>query len=170
MNDKRMETLAIYFAKYKHRNQVRKYTNEPYFVHCREVAHIIKGATGDIDVICAAYLHDTVEDTTATFEQIEALFNPRVRQLVYEVTDVSKSEGGNRATRKKFDREHIWNASPNGQLIKLADLISNTSSILQHDPSFAKVYLAEKGLLLEGMIRQEPLYTKALKIINTKEK
>jgi hypothetical protein len=65
------------------------------------------------------------------------------------LTDVSKPTDGNRAKRKNMDREHIAKASLQAKTIKLADLIDNTRSIVEHDPKFAKVYLTEKALLLE---------------------
>ncbi len=143
---------AIEYAKEKHKNQKRKYTGEPYFNHCNEVANIIirEGRVFNCDesVIAAAYLHDVVEDTDARIEDIERIFGKRVAQLVSEVTDVSKPTDGNRKTRKEIDRKHLEKASPEGQTIKLADLISNSHSIVQRDKNFAKVYLEEKEKLL----------------------
>lgn len=65
------------------------------------------------------------------------------------LTDVSKKEDGNRKQRKLIDRNQTAMASPEAKTIKLADLISNTKSIVQYDSSFAKVYMAEKRLLLQ---------------------
>ncbi len=162
--------FAHAFAKWKHKDQKRKYTNRPYFEHCQEVAYTIRNLVldDDEDMICAAYLHDTVEDTDTTFEEIEKYFGAEVRELVYWLTDISKPEDGNRAARKKLDREHIWKAPDKAKVIKLADLISNTSSITLHDPDFAKVYLAEKQLLLEGFSKSLPLYDRAARFINRK--
>jgi hypothetical protein len=74
---------------------------------------------------------------------------------------------GNRAVRKAIDREHLAKASPAAKTIKLADLISNSRSILQHDPKFAAVYLAEKRLLLEVLKDGDPtLWSQAYAIVN----
>lgn len=100
-------------------------------------------------MICAAWLHDTVEDTPATLDEVERVFGFEVAALVEMLTDVSKPSDGNRAVRKAIDREHTAKASPQAKTIKLADLIDNTRSITEHDPKFAAVYLAEKALLLE---------------------
>ena len=81
------------------------------------------------------------EDIANTYENLSLL------------TDVSKLEDGNRATRKSLDRAHIANASPDAMTIKLADLISNTASIMEYDANFAKVYLKEKKLLLEVLTK-----------------
>lgn len=143
---------AVLFATAAHDQQRRKYTGEPYIMHPLEVADIlVRYGADDGEMVVAAVLHDVLEDTEATAEQVEGLFGARVRKLVEEVTDVSKLEDGNRAIRKALDREHIARASPEAKTVKLADLISNTRSIAKHDKDFAKVYLPEKRLLLNVM-------------------
>jgi len=156
------------FAEKAHGDQVRKYTGEPYIRHPEEVASLLLGVgIEDRDVLSAALLHDVVEDTTATLDDIRGSFGSRVAQLVSEVTDVSKPSDGNRRTRKAMDRDHLAKASPEGQSIKLADLISNSGSILAHDPDFAKVYLAEKRELLDVLIDGNPeLYARATYIVD----
>lgn len=136
--------------------QFRKYTGEPYHVHPAEVAHIVEQAGGTEEQIAAAWLHDTVEDTHVTIELIRQMFGPGVAELVDWLTDVSKPEDGNRAVRKAIDREHTAAAPKAAQMVKLADLISNTSSIVEHDAVFAKVYLQEKRLLLDQMSGAHP--------------
>lgn len=74
-----------------------------------------------------------------------------VTSMVSGLTDVSKPEDGNRATRKAIDRLHIAKQSKMVQTIKCADLISNTASIVEHDPKFAEVYLEEARQLLSAM-------------------
>ena len=80
-------------------------------------------------------------------------FGPEVAVLVSWLTDVSKPEDGNRAHRKAMDRAHTAEAPAEAQTIKLADLISNSKSIMQYDPAFAKTYLEEKRLMLEVMTK-----------------
>ena len=106
-------------------NHRRKYSLEPYDVHLKDVADIISSSTDDEEMIAAAWLHDVVEDTPATFFEIEQKFGSAVAQLVAEVTDISTSAHGNRATRKAIDRAHLSNASWRGKTIKLADLIDS---------------------------------------------
>ena len=133
--------------------QVRKYTFEPYIVHPAEVADIVAAVPHTDEMLCAAWLHDTVEDTSVSLVDIQKEFGNEVASLVGWLTDVSKSEDGNRAVRKALDREHIAMAPAAAQTVKLADLIANSRSIMAHDPAFAKVYLEEKRMLLEVLTR-----------------
>lgn len=134
--------------------QVRKYTFEPYIVHPTEVAAIVAAVEGAThEMIAAAYLHDTVEDTGVTIETIKQEFGEEVAELVGWLTDVSKPEDGNRAVRKAIDRAHTAMAPAAAQTVKLADLVSNTRSIMKYDPKFAVTYLEEKRALLEVMTR-----------------
>jgi (p)ppGpp synthase/HD superfamily hydrolase len=134
--------------------QKRKYTGEPYIVHPAEVAKIVAGVPGSTpDMVAAAWLHDVVEDTGCTYTDIHMAFGADIAALVGWLTDVSKPEDGNRAVRKAMDREHTAAAPAEAQTIKLADLISNSRSIMAHDPEFARTYLAEKRALLEVMTR-----------------
>lgn len=137
--------------------QRRKYTGEPYIVHPAEVASIVARVPGATpDMVAAAWLHDVVEDTGCTFTDVHMAFGIDIATLVGWLTDVSRSEDGNRATRKAIDRAHSAEAPAEAQTIKLADLISNSRSIVQHDPEFAKVYLEEKRMLLEVMTKGDP--------------
>lgn len=139
---------AARFATRAHGAQVRKYTGEPYVRHCLAVAETVSRHTDREAVIAAAVLHDVLEDTATTRDQIREEFGEEVLQLVLEVTDVSASADGNRAARKALDREHLGRASPDGKTIKLADLLDNLASITEHDPKFSRVYLDEMALLL----------------------
>lgn len=130
--------------------QKRKYTGEPYHVHPFEVAEIVNDADGCTEeMIVAALLHDVVEDTGINLDLVAQQFGVIVASYVEQLTDVSTQQDGNRAARKAIDLAHTAKASPNAKTIKLADLISNTRTIVQCDPEFAKVYLAEKRALLE---------------------
>lgn len=148
-------------------NHTRKYTGDPYINHLEAVASMVAEVSGTPEMVAAAWLHDSVEDTPTTIEEIEEEFGSTVATLVFQLTDISRPEDGNRATRKALDRAHIAQASPEAKTIKLADLIDNASSIEAHDPRFAKTYMAEKRLLLtvlrEGHIS---LYEKATKVVN----
>ena len=146
-----MITQAIGFAEEAHEGQVRKYTGEPYYTHPLAVAKIVHEHVVDHtqEMLVAAVLHDTVEDTNTTLKDIEQLFGHVVANYVYFLSDVSKPEDGNRAHRKAMDRAHIARAPEEAKTIKLADLIHNTANITVYDEKFAKVYMAEKVLLLE---------------------
>lgn len=145
------------YATQAHDGQVRKYTGEPYINHPAEVAQIVAGVDGSPEMIAAAWLHDVVEDCGVTLEAIHYHFGAEVRSLVFWLTDASKPSDGSRAKRKQIDREHIAAAPAEAQTIKLADLISNTSSIVERDPGFARIYLEEKRLLLGVLTRGHPV-------------
>ena len=136
--------------------QTRKYTGEPYVVHPIEVSELVASVGGTDAMVAAALLHDVLEDTGVTFDILEAEFGSEVAELVLWLTDVSRPEDGNRSTRKALDRQHSAAAPAAAQTVKVADLISNTRSIVAHDPGFAKVYLEEKRLLLEVLTKADP--------------
>lgn len=135
--------------------QVRKYTGEPYIVHPTEVVSIVSSVPHTEEMLAAAWLHDVVEDTGVSLSLIHSEFDSVVHQYVKCLTDDSQAKG-NRAQRKAADRARLAVAPAEVQTIKLADLISNSKSILIHDPKFAVVYLEEKRLLLEVMTKGDP--------------
>ncbi|ORM74747.1 GTP pyrophosphokinase [Pantoea wallisii] len=129
--------------------QRRKYTDEPYIVHPAAVAELVRSVTDDEEMIAAAWLHDTVEDTPSTLQDIESHFGPRVAGLVDMLTDSAQPQAKNRAARKLAHFRHTADASPDAQTIKLADIIDNTRAIVQFDPNFARVYLVEKQIQIQ---------------------
>lgn len=151
-----LELKAKEFATRAHLGQKRKYTGEDYIVHPEEVAGIVRSVPHTEAMLAAAWLHDTVEDTAVTLEEIQAAFGSEVAGLVSWLTDVSKKTDGNRHVRKAFDLAHTSRAPAAAKTVKLADLISNSKSITQHDPKFAKVYLREKDALLEVLTEGDP--------------
>lgn len=144
---------AMMFARAAHAAQVRKYTGLPYWTHLAEVAGIVASSNVLSPIaLAAAWLHDTVEDTQVTSADIFDHFGPEVHVGVTFLTD-PPSTYGNRAERMAHQRERLARAPDWVQTIKFADNISNTSSILQYDPDFAKVYLREKREALAVMER-----------------
>ncbi|VAW90598.1 Guanosine-3',5'-bis(diphosphate) 3'-pyrophosphohydrolase / GTP pyrophosphokinase, (p)ppGpp synthetase II [hydrothermal vent metagenome] len=129
--------------------QRRKYTNQPYDLHLAAVAKLVGEVADDVEMVAAAWLHDTVEDTPATLDDIEKNFGVPVAELVEELTDISKASDGNRAKRKELDRIHSSQASTRAKTVKLADLIDNCKDIRKNDERFAWVYLSEMGALLK---------------------
>lgn len=136
--------------------QVRKYTGEPYIVHPHAVAEIVRTVRHTEAMICAALLHDVVEDTPVTSQDVHQGFGPEIGALVDWLTDVSKPNDGNRRVRKAIDRAHSAEAPSAAQTIKVADLIDNTRSIVTHDPDFAVVYMREKRLLMQVLTGADP--------------
>lgn len=132
--------------------QKRKYTGEDYHHHPEEALQILLTYCDPCYAQQAAILlHDVVEDTAVTRAHIAQVFGQTVARLVWGVTDVSRKEDGNRAVRKRLDREHIMRGCDKVLEMKLADLISNTRSIAKHDKTFARVYLGEKISILSDM-------------------
>ena len=147
---------AVVFATKAHGDQKRRYTGEPYIVHPIEVAQIVLMAGLPEEAVAGAVLHDTVEDTDTTIETIRSEFGDAVAAIVWETTDISRKEDGNRKARKALDREHLARASHLGQSVKCADFLSNTPSIVEHDPNFAKTYLREIRETLGVLVRAHP--------------
>ena len=142
---------ALIVAYNAHSGQVRKYDGTPYVVHPIRVAAILKehGFTEEL-MQAAALLHDVVEDTLLTTQDINKEFGPLIAGLVGEVTDKCTKENYpnlNRKTRKKMELERLIIASPEARALKLADMIDNTQSL---DPTdkFVDVYSHEKDTML----------------------
>lgn len=146
---------ALRFAEQAHEGQFRKYTGEPYVTHCLDVMERLRALYAKHNLVapeamlCAAALHDTVEDTDTSFQEITELFGIDVAGLVFWLTDITPKEWGNRATRKRLCAERIGYAPLSAKVIKFCDIASNTDSIVQHDPKFAAVYVPEKCRILE---------------------
>lgn len=134
--------------------QRRKYTNEPYIVHPAAVVELVRSVSHSEAMLAAAWLHDTVEDTPGTLNDIASHFGDEVAKLVEMLTDRHLPGIKNRAARKVEHFRHTARASADAQTIKLADIIDNTRSIIQFDAGFARVYLVEKrvqiSLLTDG--------------------
>ncbi len=163
-----MINKAKQFARAAHESidQRRKYTFEPYIVHPAAVAQMVARVTDDEAMICAAWLHDVVEDTPVTIAEIETEFGEDIAVLVSDLTDVSCPGDGSRKRRKHLDWLHTRDASARAKTIKLADLIHNSGSIQRYDPGFARVYMAEKRKLLRVLKEGDPsLYATAAKIV-----
>ena len=126
---------AASFSAQKHLHQKRKGDRgEPYINHPLEVANLLAnvGNVEDIDILIAGLLHDTVEDTQTTKEELTALFGERVCGLVLEVTDDKSLP---KAERKRLQVEHAPHLSPDAKLIKLADKISNIFDVTNYPPA-----------------------------------
>ena len=134
MNNK-LILKAVNFAAIKHRGDKRKDAGQsPYINHPISVAFIISeiGGVDDPEVLAAALLHDTVEDTDTTPEELEDLFGKRVRTLVEEVSDDKSLP---KAERKEKQIQHAKSISKGAALIKLGDKISNVTDVLDNPPT-----------------------------------
>ena len=126
---------AALFAAERHRAQKRKgAAGEPYINHLIEVAELVaeSSSTLDTNLVMAALLHDTVEDTSTTGEELERLFGPDVASLVLEVTDDKSLP---KEVRKALQVKNAPSKSVRAQTLKLADKISNLRALLTSPPS-----------------------------------
>lgn len=155
------EQYCLRLAQRFHKGQLRKYTNEPYWFHLVNVAALVKEYGHTEDMVCAALLHDVIEDTDCT---LGALFDslPNVSiaanifSMVSDLTDKYTKEDFpniNREKRKVLEAQRLGAVSEWSQTIKYCDLIDNTCSIVKHDPKFAQTYLKEKSYLLDKMLK-----------------
>jgi guanosine-3',5'-bis(diphosphate) 3'-pyrophosphohydrolase len=125
---------ALAFAAHKHRAQRRKDVEaSPYINHPIALARTlaVEGGVTDTRTLIAAVLHDTVEDTDTTFEEIGAMFGAEVADIVREVTDDTKLD---KAERKRLQIEHAPHVSKRAALVKLADKTSNLRDVASNPP------------------------------------
>lgn len=139
MNNKTLGTgtliEAVAFAAHMHRDQRRKdVAASPYINHPIALAHVLanEGGVGNLTALCAAVLHDTVEDTDTTEQELVERFGADIASVVMEVTD-DKSLA--KARRKELQIEHAPHLSYAAKLVKLADKICNLRDILASPPA-----------------------------------
>src|ERR1700751_3332694 len=131
----RLVSEAAELAAHRHNGLTRKGRgSEPYINHLAEVANLIAAATdgADAELVAAAWLHDSIEDTEATREELAQKFSERVASLVVECTDdmsLPKSE------RRRLQVVNALHKSPGAKLIKIADKVSNIRPRILPGPS-----------------------------------
>jgi (p)ppGpp synthase/HD superfamily hydrolase len=155
------------FADNAHGNQTRKYSPERYIVHPVRVMEICRKYTSSVAVLAAALLHDVLEDTNVTADEIHHFLSSvlseqdasQTLQLVIELTDVytkSKYPRWNRRKRKSKEAKRIEQTSADSQTVKYADIMDNCKEIAIEDPDFAGVFLWECKMLLEKIPKGNP--------------
>ena len=126
---------ALAFAAHKHRDQRRKDAEaSPYINHPIALANVLvnEGGVSDIEVLCAALLHDTVEDTATTHLELVDAFGSRIARIVAEVTD---DQALPKAERKRLQVEHAPRLSCEAKLVKLADKLCNLRDVAERPPA-----------------------------------
>ena len=134
----RLVSEAAELAARRHNGMARKGRgNEPYINHLAEVANLLSAATegADAELVAAGWLHDTIEDTETTREELAQTFSERVASLVVECTDDMRLPKAERRRRQVTDAPH---KSPGAKLIKIADKISNIGARVHSDPTKAE--------------------------------
>lgn len=148
MDEKAFTLFEAYeFATAAHEGQVRKYTGEPYVNHTLAVAEAVAVHVDDKEAIAAAALHDTVEDTHVTLEEIAEKFGDRVAEYVWYLTK-PPAFVGNRAKRKAHDRNRLKEAPEIVRFIKVMDVWHNYHGIREHDAKFYETWREEVRDLL----------------------
>jgi (p)ppGpp synthase/HD superfamily hydrolase len=165
------------FAAAAHGPQMRKYTPQPYIVHPIRVMELCKKYNGTLPVLAAALLHDVLEDTTTTkedmFEFLTTVMNEQqakyTLQLVVDLTDVFIKKDypqWNRRKRKQKEADRIEKTTPDSQTIKYADIIDNCTEIVKYDPEFGPKFLHECRMILKRIPKGHPeLYKLAVKTV-----
>ena len=160
---------ALEFAREKHKGQMRK-NNTPveYITHPINVANLVKkfanNAKNIDDLVSSAYLHDTLEDTNTTYEELICNFGNLISNLVKELTnnDILKKEMG----KTKYLSMKMTNMSEDALIIKLCDRLDNVSSLYDTNKAFIDKYLRETISILNYIINNRNLNTIHLNIIN----
>jgi len=135
VNEILLMARAWNFAAERHAKQKRKgEAQEPYVNHLTEVAELVATATEgrDVNLVAAAVLHDTVEDTDTLPAELASVFNEDIAALVAEVTDNKKLP---KAERKKLQVMHAATKSQRAKILKLADKTSNLRSLVKSPPA-----------------------------------
>src|SRR5882724_7347673 len=131
----RLVSEAADLAARRHNGMARKGRgNEPYINHLAEVANLLCSATdgADAEIVAAGWLHDSIEDTQTTREELAQKFSERVASLVVECTDDMSLP---KAERRRLQVVNASHKSPDAKLIKIADKISNIGARILPDPN-----------------------------------
>ena len=165
------------FARQAHGDQRRKFVDEPYINHLVRVMEICRQYSTDMTILLAALLHDVLEDTNVTREEIKEFMLPllneektmRTVKLVEEMTDIytkKKYPEWNRRKRKSKEVERLSSVSSGAQTIKYADIIDNSLDIKNAETDFARVFLFECKALLKVMTHGDNrLYKRAVETV-----
>lgn len=147
-----LPTRALLFALRAHEGQKRKYTGEAFIAHPIVVADAVSRVTADPEILAAAYLHDVVEKTDTTIEQVQEVFGARVAALVTELTNVYTEQNYPEMPepeRKKAERARLRTISAEAKMVKLADVTANILDISQQNgPDAADLISAKEGIML----------------------
>lgn len=149
---------AAAVARDAHKGQTRKYSGRPYITHPGRVAaqastlHRLTGATEAL--VAAAWLHDTVEDTDLTLDDIKESFGEEIASIVHGLTnqfDKAAHPGMNRRQRKQAEVERLSKTSYEVKVLKMLDRIDNLREMAADDEKFLKLYLHESRDLLTAL-------------------
>ena len=147
--------LAEVFARGAHAGQ--KHGDRPYWTHLEGVVYrlISWGYETDSPVVCAAWLHDTIEDTKVTYQEIKRVFGKDIAEIVWNVTD---EMGRNRKERKDKTYPKIF-STPESTALKLADLYDNVFKSFKNQDRHLDMYIYEwpdiRRVFLDGIHKHD---------------
>jgi (p)ppGpp synthase/HD superfamily hydrolase len=143
--------------------QLRKYTNEPYIVHPKQVAQFVETAGGTPEMIAAAWLHDVVEDCGVSVRDLIHLFGTKVSNLVWELTNPNDLDKSKKA---QYLLDKMNTMSSDALIIKLCDRLNNVSDFKTAPQGFVKKYAPETKFIIDGLEELErPLNNVQKKLI-----
>lgn len=166
------------FADEAHGDQMRKYANERYIVHPIRVMEIVREFSQEVPLLAASLLHDVLEDTQVTAEELKYFLDSVMDQenadktykLVKELTDEyvkSRYPHLNRRTRRTKEAERLSATSPEAHTIKYGDVIDNIRDIANQNGDFALSYMRESKQLLSMIPNGNPkLYSRAMAVVD----
>lgn len=154
------------YAEKQHKGAYRKFAGEPYVEHPKRVAKFVKKFKRSHkldDLISAALLHDTIEDTDTTEEDLEKMFGGLVSSLVKELS--SDEEELKKMGKKEYLAKKMTGMSSWGLVIKLADRLDNVSDLKNASESFQKKYANETYYILKQLNKNRDLSDTQKKIM-----
>lgn len=178
MSDNEILNQVKEYADTSHGTQVRKYTGERYIAHPMRVMETVRGYCSDLPVLAASLLHDVLEDTPVTANELEVdlskFMGPddvrKTTQIVIELTDIFVKKHYprvNRKSRKEKEALRLSSVSAEAQTVKYADIIDNVVDIVKQDADFAKIFVKEAKSMLMMMEAGDPrLREKALSVVD----
>lgn len=146
-----MRYKALDFAVRKHSGQFRRGSGVPYVTHCIEVARKVEPVLGSTDTFCIALLHDTLEDTDTSYNELATEFNSSVADGVRWLTNYKADQFRNRSERKRADASRLAKSPWHIQTIKCADMLHNLSDMRETDTEFLPRYTSDCEMILSHL-------------------
>lgn len=143
--------IAHNAATHFHKGQQRKYTGEPYVRHPERVADLVRAIGGSTDMICAAYLHDVIEDCGVQYIDIKGVLGAEVASMVLALTKNVYPKGTLRQEWKQAELQRLSKCSPEVKAIKLMDIADNLRDIELADKDYAEMYFKEQVALVNAL-------------------
>lgn len=162
MENKNLTPKAITYASEQHATQKRK-TGEPYITHPLEVSSIVRQYTTDDNLIVAAILHDTIEDTSTTYAELKEKFNKKIADNVLALTNNKPKM--NAIGKPKYLVDKMKKMTDGQLIIKLADRLHNVSSLKGTDKKFYDRTIRQTKEVLKGLKKERSLNGKHKNLI-----